>query len=155
MVVNLNINQEQILPIPGMIDIQTMQNGYFTAVVDTTQATPIKAGQFVKLLSSNTGPYPKVVAAAQNDVAHGMIAFITKDAAFVAGDKVEITFFGGLVIFQQATAVAIVPGAQVESDATGLLIQASSGNKIRGYTLDYFPASSVARIIQLGILQSA
>lgn len=152
---NLNINQQDILPVPGEIDIQTMQNGYFTALVDTSQATALKAGQFVKFLSSNTGPYPKVVAAGQTDVACGMIAYITKDSSFNAGDKVEISFFGGLVIWQQATAVAITPGTQVESDATGLLVQAYTSNKVRGYALDYFPASGMGRIIQLGILQSA
>ena len=155
MAVNLNINQQDIQFVPGAIDIQTMQNGYFTAIVDPTQATPIKAGQFVKFVTSNTGPYPKVVAAGQNDVACGMIAFIVKDSSFNAGDRVEITFFGGLVIWQQATAVAITPGTQVESDSTGLLVQAYSSNKVRGYALDYFPVSGLGRIIQLGILQSA
>lgn len=142
---NLNINQEQILPIPGAIDIQTMQNGYFTAIVTTG---PLKAGQFVKLDNANTGPYPKVVAAAQSDQAIGMIAYITKDAVFATGDKVEVVYFGGNVIWQQATAVAIVPGGQVESDATGLLVQLQSANKVRGIALDYFAASGMGRIIQ-------
>lgn len=155
MVQQLDINQQDILPIPGEIDIQTMSNGYFTAIVDSSQATAIKAGQPVKLLASNTGPCPRIVAAAQNDVACGIVAYITKGATFVAGDKIEIAFFGGLVIFVQATAVAITPGTQMESDATGLLYQAYTSNKVRGYALDYFPASGVARMIQLGILQSA
>jgi hypothetical protein len=151
---NLNINQQEILPVPGEIDIQTMQNGYFTAVVDTSQATALKAGQFVKLLSTNTGPLPKVVAAAQGDVAIGMVAFIAKDSSFNAGDKIEITFFGGLVVWQQATAVAIVPQAQLESDATGLLVQANTSNQVRGVALDYFPASGMGRMIQQGILSA-
>lgn len=151
----LNINQQDILPIPGELDIQTMQNGYFTAIVDSSQATALKPGQPVKLLSSNTGPMPKVVAAGQNDVAHGLVAYVVKDAQFVAGDKVEIVFFGGNVIWLQATAVAILPGTQLENDATTLLVQAYSSNKVRGYALDYFPASGMGRMIQLGILQSA
>lgn len=150
---SLNINQQEILPVPGEIDIQTMQNGYFTAIVTTG---PLKAGQFVKLDNANTGPYPKVVAAAQGDVAHGMVAYIAKDATFATGDKVEVVFFGGAVVWQQATAVAIVPGAQVESDSTGLLVLAqASTNPTRGYALDYFAASGMGRIIQLGILQTA
>lgn len=153
MVVNMNINQTEITPVPGEIDIQTMQNGYFTAIVATGQT--LKAGQFVKFVSANTGPLPVVTAAAQGDVGCGMVAYITKDSTFVAGDRVDIAFFGGLVIFQQATAVAITPGSQVESDSTGLLIQAYSSHPVRGYALDYFPASGIARIIQLGILQSA
>lgn len=142
---SLNINQQEILPIPGEIDIQTMQNGAFTAIVTTG---PLKAGQFVKLDNTNTGPFPKVVAAAQGDQAIGMVAYIVKDATFATGDKVQIVGFIGNVVFQQATAVAIVPGTQVESDATGLLVQAQSANKVRGITLDYFPASGVARIFQ-------
>lgn len=151
----LNINQTAITPVVGMIDINTMESGIFTAIVDSTQATALVAGQPVKFVTTNTGPYPKVVAAAQGDVACGMVAYITKDSSFVAGDKLDIAFFGGLVIFQQATAVAITPGTQVESDSTGLLIQAYSSHPVRGYALDYFAASGVARIIQLGILQSA
>lgn len=142
---NLNINQQEILPIPGEIDIQTMQNGYFTAIITTG---PLKAGQFVKLDNANTGPYPKVVAAGQGDQAIGMVAYIAKDATFATGDRVEVVFFGGAVIWQQATAVAIVPGVQVESDATGLLIQLQSANKVRGIALDYFAASAMGRIIQ-------
>lgn len=152
---DLNINQEALLPIPGVIDKQTMANGYFTAIVDAAQATALVAGQFVKFQTTNTGPIPKVVAAAAGDVAHGMVAYITKDASFPAGERIEISFFGGLVVWQKATAVAIVPGAQVESDATGLLIQLRASDKTRGYALDHFAASAVARIIQLGILQAA
>lgn len=152
---NLNINQQDILPIPGEIDIQTMQNGYFTAIVDSSQATALKPGQAVKLVTTNTGPMPKVVAAAQSDVAIGIVAYIVKDGTFVAGDKIEITFFGGAVIWMQSTAVAINPQTQLENDATGLLVQAYSSNKVRGVALDYFPASGMGRMIQLGILQSA
>lgn len=152
---NLNINQQGILPVPGMIDIQTMQNGYFTAIIDSSQATALKAGQFVKFFNQTASAVlPHVVAAAQGDVACGMIAFIAKNATFNAYDRVEVTFFGGLVIWQQATAVAIVPGAQVESDSTGLLVQAITSNPARGYALDYFAASGMGRIFQLGILQT-
>lgn len=150
----LNINQQDILPIPGELDIQTMQNGVFTAIVDAAQATALKPGQFVKLQSTNTGPMPKVVAAAQSDAAIGMVAYIVKDTTFVAGDKVEIVFFGGNVIWLQATAVAITPGTQVESDSTGLLIQAITSNPARGIALDYFAASGMGRIIQLGTLNT-
>lgn len=152
---SLNINQEKILPVPGQIDIQTMQSGLITVMVDSTQATALKAGQFVKLVTSNTGPYPKVVAAGQNDVAIGFIPWVVKDASFSAGEKLQIQFFGGVVFWEQATAVAINPGTQVESDATGLLIQASSGNKIRGLSLDYFAASGLGRIIQFPIALAA
>lgn len=152
---SLNINQQDILPIPGELDIMSMQNGYITCIVDASQATALKAGQPVKLYTSNTGPMPKVVAAGQNDVAHGLVAYIVKDTTFSAGDKVEVVFFGGNIIWMQATAVAISPGAQLENDATTLLVQAYSSNKVRGYALDYFPASGMGRMIQLGILQSA
>lgn len=151
----LNINQEKLVPVPGEIDIHTMESGLITVMVDSTQATALKAGSFVKFVTTNTGPYPKVVAAGQNDVAHGVIPYVVKNAQFVAGDKMEIMFWGGNVIWMQATAVAITPGTQVESDATGLLVQASSGNKIRGLALDYFPASGMGRIIQFPIAIAA
>ena len=148
----LNINQQGILPIPGLIDVFTSKNGYFTAIVTTG---PLKAGQYVKLDNTNTAPFPIVVAAGQTDQAIGMVAYITKDATFSTGDKVEVVFFGGDVIWQQATAVAILPGVQVESDATGLLIQAQSANKVRGIALDYFAASAMGRIIQTAQLVQA
>lgn len=151
----LNINQEQILPIPGEIDIQLSESGIFTAIVDAAQATALKPGMPVKLQSTNTGPMPKVLAAGQDDAQIGVVAYIVKDATFVAGDKIEISFFGGNVMWVQATAVAITPGTQVESDATGLLVQAYSSHKVRGIALDYFPASGMGRMIQLGVLQSA
>jgi hypothetical protein len=152
--INLDINQQGILPIPGMIDAQTMRNGYFTAIVDVSQATALKAGQRVKLLSTNTGPMPKVVAANQGDVAHGIIAYIAKDATFNAGDRVEVVYFGGNVIWLQATAVAITPGQQLEADSTLLLVQANTSNPVLGYALDYFAASGIGRVIQLGVLNA-
>lgn len=147
----LNINQTKILPIPGLIDIATMKSGIITVQVDSTQATALVAGQFVKLVTTNTGPYPKVVAAGQDDVAIGFIPYVVKDASFSAGQKMDIMFFGGNVAFVQATAVAITPGTQLESDTTGLLVQAYSSHKVRGYALDYFPASGVGRMIQFPI----
>lgn len=148
---NININQQEILPIPGLIDIQTMQSGIITVQVDSTQATAIKAGTFVKIVTTNTGPFPKVVAAGQNDIAVGFVPYVVKDAQFVAGDKMDIMFFGGNVVWVQATNVAITPGTQLESDTTGLLVEASSGNKVRGWALDYFAASGMGRMIQFPI----
>lgn len=149
----LNINQTTILPVVGMIDINTMKAGIFTAIVGT--GGTLVAGQPVKFLTTNTTVYPQVVAAAQGDVACGMVAYQEKDSTFQVGDKIDISFFGGVVIYVQATAVAINPGTQVESDTTGLLVQAYSSHPVRGYALDYFAASAIARIIQLGVLQSA
>lgn len=151
----LNINQQEILPVPGEIDIITTQSGIITVIVDSSQATALKAGQPVKFVTSNTGPYPKVVAAGQDDVAAGIVAYNVKQASYSAGDKMDIVFFGGNVVWMQATAVAITPGTQLESDATGLLVQAYSSHKVRGYALDYFAASGMGRMIQLGVLQSA
>ncbi len=148
---NLNINQFDIVPVPGMVDINTTESGIFTAIANGT----LKSGQYIKLDATNTGPYPKVTAAAVSDQANGMVVYNVKDSTVGAGDKVDIIYFGGNVIWQQATAVAIVPGAQVQSDATGLLVEAYTSNKVRGIALDYFPASGMGRIIQLGVLQSA
>lgn len=150
----LNINQQAMFALIGQIDIHTQANGVITAIVDSTQASALKTGQYVKLVTTNTGPLPKVVAAGQTDVANGLIVFQPKGSSFVANDRVDIMFFGGNIVWMQATAVAIVPGAQVESDSTGLLIQASSGNKVRGVALDYFPASGTGRMIQLGYLNA-
>lgn len=148
----LNVNQFDVLPVPGLIEFNTR---IITCQVDATQATALKNGQFVKFYASNTGTYPKVVAAGVSDQANGMVVYNVKDTTYVAGDNVDIAFFGGLIIWVQATAVAITPGTQVESDATGLLVQAYTSNKVRGIALDYFPASGMGRIIQLGVLQSA
>jgi hypothetical protein len=151
---NLNINQQGLLPIPGQIDIATMRNGIITCMVDPSQATALVAGQFVQFYSSNTLPYPTVIAAPQNGVAHGLVAYVVKDASFNARDKLNIAFFGGLVVWVQATAVALTPGQQVESDSTGVLVQAHSSNPVRGYMLDYTVASGMGRMIQLGLLNA-
>lgn len=148
----LNSNQFDVVPVPGLIEFNTR---IITCQVDATQATALKNGQFVKFYASNTGNYPKVVAAGVSDQANGMVVYNVKDTTFSAGDNVDIVFFGGSIIWLQATAVAIAPGTQVQSDATGLLVEAYTSNKVRGIALDYFPASGMGRIIQLGVLQSA
>jgi len=107
-------------------------------VVDSTQATPLVAGQAVKIVDS-AGGVPKVVAcSADTDVVMGHVAMTNKDQNFPAYAAVEIVMEG--VIYLTATA-AISRLAQVCGDPASAAgnVKASvaaSGKPITGYALD-------------------
>jgi Uncharacterized conserved protein (DUF2190) len=144
---NLNINQETIVPVLGLIDLQLPQGTVLDCQVSPNQSGAIVAGQFVALDTTVTpvvGGLPQIIAATQSVEALGFIPFNTKIDTFNPGDVLEISIGG--VVWLQATAVAITPGTIVESDSTGLLVQAYSSHSKRGMALDYAAASAMLRV---------
>ena len=145
---NLNINQEAMTPVVGLIDMELPDGAVMTVQVSANQATALKPGQFVVLDTTVTpavAGLPQVIAATQGVVGLGFIPFNTRASSFAAGDKIEIALYG-VVWMENTSAAAIVPMALVSSDTTGLKIITNSGQAQRGIALDYIPASGMGRI---------
>lgn len=134
----LNPNQFVQTPILGMADLHISANT-LEVQVDASQATPLLAGQSVKIVDS-LGGIPKVVAvAADADEVYGFIRFDVRRKQFVAGDVIEIAGLIGSCIYLQATA-AIARGAHLKGVvatvggvATAVL---GSGSPIIGHAYD-------------------
>ena len=134
MVTNPSLNAFQQLPFQGQLDLQFPGNTV-TMQVDPTQATPLIAGQAVKLSTNNFGT-PSVVAVTSNsDAIIGFVVRNLKDQNYSAGNYVEITTPGS-VMWMTAEA-AITRGQNVQIDYTNNQINPSDGStSVVGYAYD-------------------
>lgn len=149
---------------PGTPDLQINSNGVFTAVLSGSQTTPLVAGARVKLDAANTqATMPKVLAAADNEEAIGVLTATIKKSIFspnlggmgTPGDVVEVMFFAGPVIWQVADA-AIAPMDQLEAKTETLggqdypFYQPLATGKLAGLALD--PAPTQNTIFRMFVL---
>lgn len=106
----LNPNQFAQTPFLGQIDLR-FNYDTISAQIDTTQSTPVYAGQAVKLVDSADGA-PKVIACtAITDEVFGFINFDIKTVQYVAGSLCEVSLSGNVIYLYAAGAIA--RGAQV------------------------------------------
>lgn len=130
----LNSNQFSQTEVVGTLDLQNSAQNVQTAVVGSGQATPLVAGQPVKLVDSAT-PIPAVIAATISEVAYGAVVRSLKNPDFPAGQPLELARVG-TVIYLEASA-AIARGANVQYDpATHKVATKTSTNAILGQAYD-------------------
>ncbi len=143
-----SINQFRPQPVPGDLDLAITKSGVITGRLASTVSGSLKAGQArVKLNAALAAGFtPEFVAAADNEDCIGIIKRTSKKSAFIAGDLVEVTYFGGPVMWVVA-GDTIAPGDQLEF-ASGFAIPLDSG-KIVGLALDPGVDSALLRIITL------
>ena len=140
----ININQFEQAPIKGQLDLQISKSGVISGVVGANQSAALVAGDPVAFESYTSGAQPQFVKAAYNAASIGCIVADTKKESFVAGDTIEVAFFG-VVIYQVAKAT-IAPGAIVEQHSDGTYQTFSAGVK-RGIALDPAVAAGLFRMI--------
>lgn len=132
----LNINQFAQTPVKGQLDLSVGVKSVISCQVDASSAGGLVNGQAVKLVDVKGGIPNIVECALPSDDVFGFIVYDIKDKAFAAGDKVEIAFARGSVMYMQASA-AIVPYAKVAAQITGQkVITATTGDMIVGYAID-------------------
>lgn len=148
----LNQNQFAQIPVQGQLDLLSSRGNTLACQVDDTSAGSLVAGQAVKMVDE-AGGVPKVVEcdADSNDIL-GFINYSPKDSDFDAGDKVEISFGRGAVMYMTASA-AIARGAKVMivSASSKVATRAGSGIYI-GRALDKASADGdlIRVLIDLG-----
>lgn len=130
----VNINSFAQETVQGQIDL-SIQGNVISCQIDEDETATLVAGEAVKIVDS-AGGVPKVEALeANSDETFGFIARNTKDASYVAGDRVEIAK-ANAVMYMTAGA-AIARGAEVEVVYTSKkVITATGSNPVIGYALD-------------------
>ena len=121
------LNQFQQTAERGQIALLTANSPVISAVVDSTEAGTLKAGDAVKLVSTSTG-IPHVVKVGVSDTTiTGCVVFNpVKNDGIAAGDMVEIAITGAFMYM--VASAAIVAGAAVDyAYATGKVATANSG----------------------------
>lgn len=141
-------NQFKQSVVKGMLDL-AYGNKIFPCLVDSTQATPLKAGMVVSLVPTGAGGPPKIIETADDTTAlFGVVCYNTKQAEFKAQDSVEVAAFDS-VIYVEASA-AIARGAKVSYvQASAKVKTAVAGNKVLGMALDV--ASGDGDLIRIAV----
>ncbi len=134
----LKTNQFEQISILGELDL-SFNTETVSVVVDDSEVTELVAGQFVKVVDSESR-IPKVVAvAAASDEAHGVINYSRKDSSFAAGDALEIsrdsnvmflTAAGPITRMSQVVMSVATPGSVDSIDA------GAAGDVIVGHAYD-------------------
>jgi len=124
-------------PVVGQVD-QNYNYNTMAVQIDSTETGTLVAGQTVKMYD-RAGGVPKVVACdANSDEVLGFINFNVKDAAYVAGDRAEISLEGNVMYLISVGAIA--RQAQVELNLTyvgGVRTKTgSSGARLVGWAMD-------------------
>lgn len=144
----LNPNQFAQSTTVGVIDLRF---DYDTVAVqiDVSQATPMYAGQAVKIVDSADG-IPKVIACAANtDDCFGFINFDIKNVTFVAGDNAEISQSGNVIYLYATNAIARGARVQLAVATVGgvAALVGSSGADVIGWAYD--KAASAGTLIRV------
>lgn len=130
----LSPNQFSQTTVLGQLDLET-QGTVISCAVDTAQATPLIAGQPVKL-ATTPGGVPKVIALASNtDQSFGFAVRNLKDQNFPALAPLEVAMFGS--VMHMNAGGAITRGASVEavSGTPGNVITSGGTNPVIGFAL--------------------
>lgn len=146
----ININQFEQTPVRGQLDLRIATSGVISGEVSVNEAGSILAGDPVKFDPATTGAIPQFLAAGPTDNAIGYLVYDVKKATLVARDAMQVSYFGGPVMFMEAE-TALVPGVQVEQNANGK-VQVLNTGKLRGLTLDPVAIGGLFRVIILNSL---
>ena len=143
-----NLNQFQQTAERGQIALLTANSPVISAIVDSSEAGTLKAGDAVKLVSTSTG-IPHVVKVGNSDTSfHGFVVFNpVKNEGIVAHDRVEIAITGAFMYM--VASAAIYAGVAVDyAYATGKVATANSGLEC-GVALD--AASADGDLIRVAV----
>ncbi|TAK94440.1 hypothetical protein EPO05_06355 [Patescibacteria group bacterium] len=146
-----NINQFALAPVRGQLDMQISARGVISGIISANEMSTLVAGNFLKLDSAVTvGNIPQFVAAAAGDKTIFVLTRTVKAATFVALDPCEVAFFGGPVIWEEASDT-IAPGQQLQDDGSGFM-EPIAASSLRGIALDPAVDGMLFRMILAGNL---
>jgi hypothetical protein len=150
---SLSQNQFALQTIVGIVDMKVGPTNVMAAQVDVSVTTQIFAGQAVKIVANTNGGILKVAPiSSKSDAAIGVAIFNFKDIQYVAGQNLEVAFFG-TIVWQYATG-AITQFAQVCLDPTYVGGVQATGNTATWIGWAYDGAAS-AGLIRVMLLQNA
>jgi hypothetical protein len=144
----MQLNQFKLANMAG----QTMNPNDITisARVTSTESGSYVAGQTVKLVASEVGDAPVVVATVQSDVPFGVVLQNPKKGKYAAYDMVEIALAGSIVTM--VAGMALGRGKKVYAAATTGYISSTTLANV-GITLDV--ASAAGDIVRVFVNPAA
>ena len=130
----------------GDLDLAIMKSGLIVGALGPVSGDgSLIAGDRVKLDTSVTTPGTiRFIAAADGEEAFGAIKRTAKQASFVEGEQLEVTFQGGPVMYQVAGAT-VRPGFGVEM-FEGFVREIAAAKQF-GLALDFAVVDGLIRVI--------
>jgi hypothetical protein len=148
----LNINQFQQSVAKGMLDLKHGSTNVLACQINSGSAGGLVAGQAMKIVNVVGGIPDIIECTAATDDVFGVIAYDIKDTTFNAGDKVEVAFDTGTIIYMQASA-AIAANAKLMYVVSGQQVAtATTGNTLIGRALD--EATAAGQLIRVRMMLS-
>lgn len=133
--------------IKGRLDLQANLDSY-AGLVDSTQATALKPGDPVAIVSTST-KLPHFVKATVGAVVMGFVKWTAKKAEYAAGDIVEVSYAND-VMYMEANAATNAGAAVNIADLTNVRVAAAgAGKSIIGYSME--SASAQGDLIRVRI----
>ena len=122
----IDLNVEKITPRKGQI-VYEIAPALHNVVVAGTQATPIVAGDFVKLNASSTNTAcPEVLSAGASDAVFGIVKITPRKNSFVAGEKIAIAQSGDVIWCEAGASIAV--GAELYHNADNEVVSSDPGS---------------------------
>lgn len=133
--------------IKGRLDLQANLDSY-AGLVDSTQATALKPGDPVAIVSTSK-KLPHFVKATVGAVVMGFVKWTAKKAEYAAGDMVEVSYAND-VMYMEANAATNAGAAVNIADLTNVRVAAAgAGKSIIGYSME--SASAQGDLIRVRI----
>lgn len=132
---SLNQNQFAMIAVQGDLDLQ-YGGGVISALVSSAQATPLVAGQAVKMDTTvGHGMIPILGLAANTDATFAFVIRTLKDQSFPANQAVEIAIQGS--VMQMTSGATITRGDKLEVVQSNNTVITNAGtNPVVGFALN-------------------
>lgn len=132
---SLNQNQFAMIAVQGDLDLQ-YNGGVISAIVSSAQATPLVAGQAVKIDTTvSHGMIPILGLAANSDSTFAFVIRTLKDQSFPANQAVEIALQGS--VMQMTSGATITRGDKLEVVQSNNTVITNAGtNPVVGFALN-------------------
>ena len=147
MTFNLTQNQFSELPVQGQVDLAGFGSNVVSGRADNAVATPLVAGQPVKLSTTSGGTPAVIPLTANTDATFGFVTFNIKDIQYAANARLELALNDSVVYLTSGG--AITRGGAVENVYTtpGQVIAAGGTNPAVGIALD--TATATGQLIRV------
>lgn len=133
--------------IKGRLDLQANLDSY-AGLVDSTQATALKPGDPVAIVSTST-KLPHFVKATVGSVVMGFVKWTAKKAEYAAGDMVEVSYANDVMYMEANTSIGAGVAVNVADLTNVRIAKAGASKSIIGYSME--SASAQGDLIRVRI----
>lgn len=142
-----NMNQFQMSPFIGMLDLKVGTTSVFSAQVDVTQSGLLFNGSAVNVVNGPNGIPTIVASTTDSDNIAGIIVYDIKSQSYAVGARCEVAFAGSCMWLYATTAITRFNQICLDLTSPGSVQAATGTNTIIGFAFDQ--ATSYGQLIRV------